>query len=44
MLKKKHLIGLVGVGFLASAVPAMAQVTAGSRNFTCMWVKRSATN
>lgn len=31
MLKKKHLIGLVGVGFLASAVPAMAQVTAGSQ-------------
>lgn len=33
MLTKKHLIGLVGVGFLAGAVPAVAQVTAGSHEF-----------
>jgi hypothetical protein len=31
MFTKNHLIGLVGVGFLAGAVPAMAQVTPGSQ-------------
>lgn len=31
MFTKKHLIGLVGVGVLAGAMPAVAQVTAGSQ-------------
>jgi outer membrane beta-barrel protein len=31
MFAKKHLIGIVGFGFLAGAVPAVAQVTAGSQ-------------
>jgi outer membrane beta-barrel protein len=31
MFTKKNLIGLVGIGLLASAAPAMSQVTAGSQ-------------